>query len=76
MRAKQGEIPMNERAMAEGRGARHVRTSLRRVPPRVDNRGTPALHRSLQGGGREERPVEPRTPKLLDQVRGVMRTRH
>ncbi len=67
---------MREGTVAESPHGRHVRPWFRPVRPARDNPSAPASPQSLQSIARVAPAPERPKPKLLDQVREAIRTRH
>jgi integron integrase len=67
---------MNEGSIAGSPDGHHVRPWLCPGRPGVDHPSVPASHRSLQRGVMRRRAAAGQKPKLLDQVREAIRTRH
>ncbi len=67
---------MSEGTVAKSADGRHVRPWFRPVRLALDNPSAPASRQSLQSVARIARAPEGHKPKLLDQVRQAIRTRH
>lgn len=67
---------MVEEPVVGSRAARHSRPRFVPVRSGVENGGPSPSHHSLQRAAEAAHPPERQKPKLLDQVRAAMRTRH